>query len=57
MNDVNRTELEIHPTCGLKMNLVTDRWIRICIGTCLLLVAGGCFLLAATPFIRAVRWW
>jgi hypothetical protein len=36
------------------MDLVTDRWIRICIGVSLLMVALGGLLLAATPLVKVL---
>ena len=50
----NRSRLEIHPKEGLKMDLVTDKWIRFCAGMAILMVGAGCFLLAATPFVSVV---
>ncbi len=52
--DDNRSRVEIHPKEGLKMDLVTDRWIRVCIGVSLLLVSLGCLLLAATPLVKVL---
>lgn len=36
------------------MDLVTDQWIRRCIGASLLMVALGCLLLAATPLVKVL---
>lgn len=36
------------------MDLVTDRWIRVCIGISLLMVALGFLLLAATPLAKVI---
>ena len=55
--DDNRSTVEIHPREGLKMDLVTDKWIRFCIGLAIVLMAVGGLMLAATPMVHAVRWW
>ena len=39
------------------MDLVTDKWIRRCIGISLVLVALSCVALAVTPLVHAIRWW
>jgi len=57
MININRTQLEIHPKNGLTMNMITDRWIRICIGIAIIGMYTGVFLLLATPFIHAIGWW
>lgn len=39
------------------MDLITDNWIRRCIGIAIVLVAFSVLALAATPLIYASRWW
>lgn len=56
MNDA-RTKLEIHPKRGLKMDAVTDKWIRTCIGAAVVIVSMAVLALAVTPAIHAIRWW
>jgi len=54
MNDVNRTQLEIHPCKGLKMNMVTDRWIHKCIGMSLLIVSSAVLLTALASVLYVI---
>jgi len=49
--------LKFTPQNGLKMNMITDHWIRRCIGIAIVGTSMGLFLLLATPFIHAIRWW
>jgi len=42
---------------GVELSGEFSPFLRVCIGVGILMGAAGCFLLAATPFIRAVRWW
>ncbi len=39
------------------MDLVTDAWIRRCLGIATVLIALGVLSLAATPLVSAIRWW
>lgn len=39
------------------MDLVTDRWIRVCIGLSIIIASISMLALAATPFVNAIRWW
>jgi len=54
MNDVNRTELEINPHNGLKMNMVADSWIRRCIGIAILLVSAAVPILAMASVLYVI---
>lgn len=53
----SKSKLEIHPKRGLKMDLVTDKWIRGCIGVAVILTSIAIVLLASTPLVYAIRWW
>jgi hypothetical protein len=54
--DNSRTKVEIHPKRGLKMDVVTDKWIRICVGIAMVIVA--LLALAVTPALYALgTWW
>ncbi len=55
--DSSKSKIEIHPKRGLKMDLVTDKWIRQCVGIAVILASLGVLLLAATPIVYAIRWW
>ncbi|MEO3879263.1 hypothetical protein [Rheinheimera fenheensis] len=57
MIDDSRTKLEIHPKRGLKMDMVTDKWIRICVGIAVVLIGLAVLALAITPALHAIRWW
>ncbi|MBO2582477.1 hypothetical protein [Shewanella algae] len=50
MND-SKSKVEIHPKRGLKMELVTDKWIRKCIGFAVVIVALSVLLLASAPLM------
>jgi len=54
MKDINQTTLEIHPQHGLKMNLITDRWIRRCIGIAILGATVAVVLVASAPLIWSI---
>jgi hypothetical protein len=56
-NDDNRSTIEIHPHQGIKMSIVTDKWIRICLGIAVILAGASIFALAITPLMYAIRWW
>ena len=56
MND-SRTKVEIHPKRGLKMDVVTDKWIRICVGIAMVIVAVAVLALAITPALYALSTW
>lgn len=53
----SRTKVEIHPKRGLKMDVVTDRWIRICIGVAVVLISMAVLALAVTPALYALSSW
>jgi hypothetical protein len=57
LDNNSRAKLEIHPKRGLKMDMVTDKWIRTCVGIALVLVGLAVLALAITPAIHAIRWW
>ena len=57
LEDNSRAKLEIHPERGLKMDMVTDKWIRRCIGITVVLVGLAVLALAFTPALHAIRWW
>jgi len=54
MKDSNQTTLEIHPQHGLKMNLITDHWIRKCIGIAILGSTVAAVLVAAAPLVWSI---
>lgn len=39
------------------MDIVTDKWIRTCVGIAVVLVGMAVLALAITPAIHAIRWW
>jgi hypothetical protein len=55
--DHRGSKVSIHQKEGIKMDLVTDIWIRRCIGVASVLIALGVFALAVTSLIRVIRWW
>ena len=52
--DYSKTKLELHPKEGLKMEMYSSPFIRMCIGIAVLLVLLGMFALMVTPLISAV---
>jgi hypothetical protein len=40
-----------------EMSIVTDKWIRICLGIAVILAGASIFALAITPLMYAIRWW
>lgn len=39
------------------MDMVTDRWVRACIGVAIILISLSFVLMAAAPLVTAMRWW
>lgn len=39
------------------MDLVTDAWIRKCIGIAIVFAGAGMFALALAPLLHVIRWW
>jgi|GEM_PF-1640137 len=54
MQDNNQTTLEIHPQHGLKMNLITDHWIRKCIGIAIIGATVAVLFVAMAPLIWSI---
>ena len=52
--DYSKTKLELHPKEGLKMEMYSSPFIRMCIGIAVLLVSLEMFALMVTPLISAV---
>lgn len=50
MKKFSRGEFLMHAKEGIKMTGELSPWLRFCIGLAIL-------LLAATPFVGAIRWW
>jgi len=50
----SKTKLELHPKEGLKMEMYSSPFIRMCIGIAVLLVALGMFALMVTPLISTL---
>lgn len=57
MTNDSRSKVEIHLKRGIKMDIVTDAWIRRCIGIAVVLGALSVFTLAATPLVSVIKWW
>jgi len=53
--DHSRSKVSIHSKERIKMDLVTDIWIRRCIGVATVLITMGVFALAVTPLISVIR--
>ena len=47
----SKTKLELHPKEGLKMEMYSDRFVRVCVGVAVLLIALGMFALMVTPLV------
>lgn len=52
--DYSKTKLELHPKEGLKMEMYSSPFIRMCIGIAVLLVSLGMFALMVTPLISTL---
>jgi hypothetical protein len=57
LNDDSRAKIEIHPKRGLKMDIVTDKWLRGCVGIAVLVVSLSVLVLALAPLLYVIRWW
>ena len=53
----SRSRVRIHPQEGLEMDMITDSWVRRCIGVSVVIVALAVLLLAAAPLASVIRWW
>ncbi len=54
MTDDNKSRLEINLRKGITMDIVTDTWIRRCIGIAIVVGSLAMFALAIAPLVKII---